>query len=162
MDYPYLAGWALAILLMLAGFAGNLLPLLPAVPLLLAGCLLGAWLDDFERVGWAWLAALGLIGVLMMLVDLVAGAWGAGKVGASRQAVLGATLGTLVGILFGIPGLIFGPFVGAVLGELTVRNDALHAGKVGLGTWLGILLGTVFKLSLSLLMVGLFALAYWW
>ncbi|GAB3243003.1 DUF456 domain-containing protein [Chitinimonas naiadis] len=160
MDYAAWLGWLLVIVMLLAGLAGNLLPLIPAAPLLLGGFLLGAWLDDFQRVGWAVLAVLLALAIVMMVIDFIAGAWGAKKLGASRHAVVGATLGTVLGIFFGIPGLIFGPFVGAVGGELIARGDTLRAGQVGLATWLGLLIGTVAKLTLSMLMIGVFVLAY--
>lgn len=160
MDYTHLGGWLLAIALMLAGLAGNLLPLIPAAPLLLAGFVLGAWIDGFERVGWGWLALLTALAVIMQVIDFVSGAWGAKKMGASRQAVIGATLGAILGIFFGIPGLVFGPFVGAALGELLARGDLAHAGRVGVAAWLGMAVGTVAKLALSIMMIGLFAFAY--
>jgi len=65
-----------------------------------------------------------------------------------------------VGIFFGLPGLVLGPFVGAVAGELSANRELLHAGRAGLGTWLGLLLGTVAKLTLAFLMVGVFATAW--
>lgn len=162
MDWTYIAGWLVTSLLMLAGFAGNLLPMVPAAPLLMGSFLLGAWLDGFQRVGWPTLAVLLVLAAIMGVVDFVAGAWGAKKVGASRQAVVGATVGSLVGMFAGIVGLIIGPFVGALLGELLVRRDLPRAGKVGAATWLGMLLGGVLKVALSLLMIGLFWAVYLW
>lgn len=160
MDYAAWLGWLLVIVMLLAGLAGNLLPLIPAAPLLFGGFLLGAWLDGFQRVGWGWLSVLLALTIVLAVIDFLAGAWGAKKLGASRQAVIGATLGTVFGIFLGIPGLIFGPFVGAALGELLARGNTLRAGQVGLATWLGLLVGTVAKLTLSMMMIGLFALAY--
>ena len=88
------------------------------------------------------------------------------RVGASRLAMLGAALGALFGIFLGLPGLLLGPFAGAVAGELLHRRNLQagtlgHAAKVGAGTWLGILLGTALKLALAFAMLGLFALAWW-
>lgn len=160
MDAPLFAGWLLALVLMLAGLAGNLLPLLPAAPLLMGGFVLGAWLDDFQKVGWAWLVVLLVLCIVMAIIDFLAGAWGAKKLGASRQAVIGATLGAILGIFAGLPGLILGPFVGAAVGEFMARGDTLRAGQVGFATWLGLMVGTVAKLALSLMMIGLFAFAY--
>ena len=75
-------------------------------------------------------------------------------------------LGTLGGLLFGPLGLLLGPFAGALAGELLHRRslDKTHLGeaaKIGLGTWLGILFGSVLKLGLAFAMLGLFALAWW-
>ena len=85
---------------------------------------------------------------------------GAKRVGASWKAMLGAGIGTIVGLFFGIPGLLLGPFVGAVLGEYIALRDWGQAGKVGFGTWLGLLFGTAAKIALSFAMVGIFVASY--
>ncbi|GAP66217.1 hypothetical protein MBSD_n1520 [Mizugakiibacter sediminis] len=154
-----IALFALAALLILLGLAGVVLPALPGVPLMFAGMLLAAWADGFRHVGALTLTVLGLLAVLALLVDFAAGALGAKRVGASGLALLGATLGTVVGLFFGIPGLLLGPFVGALLGELLAGGSVLRAANVGAGTWLGLLLGTLVKLALSFAMLGVFALA---
>ncbi len=74
---------------------------------------------------------------------------------------MGAFVGSLVGLAFGLPGLLVGPFVGAIAGEWYARRDLRQAGKVGFATWLGMLLAAVAKLAILLAMVGLFALAWW-
>jgi uncharacterized protein YqgC (DUF456 family) len=91
---------------------------------------------------------------------------GAKRVGASRLALLGAVIGTFAGLLMGLVGVFIGPFVGALLGELAHRRalgreDMGHATRVGMGTWMGIVLGTVLKLGLVFAMLGLFALSWW-
>jgi uncharacterized protein YqgC (DUF456 family) len=95
-------------------------------------------------------------------MDLLAGAVGAKRVGASKQAVSGALLGTVIGVLFGLPGLLLGPFVGAVLGELAAGNSILRSAHVGVNAWLGLICGTIMKLVSSLMMVGLFCAGWWW
>jgi uncharacterized protein YqgC (DUF456 family) len=84
---------------------------------------------------------------------------GAKRVGASRTALWGATIGTVVGMFFGLAGLVLGPFVGALAGELASGNSVLRSTHVGIGTWLGLLFGTLVKLVISLLMLGLFGFA---
>lgn len=158
--------YLLAGLLVLAGLAGTVLPALPGVPLVFAGLLVAAWTDGFQRVSWGWLALLGVLTLSSIVVDLWAGAAGAKRVGASRLAVVGATVGTLGGLFLGPLGLLAGPFLGALGGELLHRRsiEARHMGdaaKIGFGTWLGLLLGTVLKLALAFAMLGLFALAWW-
>ncbi len=155
----------LAILLVLIGLAGVLLPALPGLPLVLAGMLLAAWADGFERVGGLTLGVLALLTTVSFVVDFWATAIGAKRVGASRLALVGAVVGTFVGLFFGIPGLFAGPFVGAVIGELASRRnlrlDGLgQATKVGVGTWVGIAIGVALKLSLAVLMIGIFTLAW--
>ena len=150
----------LAFALIAAGIIGTVLPALPGPPLVFAGLLLGAWIDNFQRVGYFSLTLLGALTVLSVVVDIVAGIYGAKRVGASPPALVGATLGTIFGIFLGIPGLVLGPFVGALTGELIVHGNALVAGRVAFGTWLGMLLAVAVKLALVGSMLGLFLLVY--
>jgi uncharacterized protein YqgC (DUF456 family) len=150
----------LAAILVVAGLAGTVLPALPGAALVFAGLFLAAWADDFTRVGVGGLAIIGALMVASFIADLAGSILGARRVGASPLALIGATVGALVGIFLGIPGLIFGPFIGAVAGELLARGSVLRAGKVGLGTWLGLLLAAVAKLVLAFLMVATFAAFY--
>lgn len=152
--------WIVAVLLVLVGIAGTVLPALPGTVFVFAGLLLAAWLQDFAQVGAWTIAVLGALTVLSFVIDFAASALGAQRVGASRAAVLGAAIGTVVGIPFGIVGLLAGPFVGAVIGELVSAPDVIKAGKVGAGAWIGFMLGTVLKLALAFAMVGIFAVAY--
>jgi uncharacterized protein len=152
--------WLLAGTLVLAGLAGAVLPALPGVPLVFAGLWLGAWIDGYREVSGWWVVVFGVLSVLAIVVDFAATALGAKKVGASKQAIAGAALGTFVGIFFGLPGLLLGPFIGAVAGELAARGQLGQAMDVGVATWLGLLFGTLAKLALSLAMVGIFVAAY--
>lgn len=152
--------YALAVILVLVGIAGVILPALPGLPLVFAGMLLAAWAGDFHQIGWVTLVILGLLTLLSVGVDFFATLVGAKRVGASKKALLGAVLGTFAGLFFGPIGLFAGPFVGALLGELWHGREIGQAAKVGLGTWLGILLGTVLKLGLAFAMLGLFAFAW--
>ncbi len=153
--------WILSIILMLVGAAGIVLPALPGVPLIFAGMVLAASIDDFRSIGWITIAVLGLLTVIAFVVDFVASALGAKRVGASARAVWGAILGTIVGLFFGIPGLVLGPFIGAVIGELTVHGKLGTAGRVGIATWMGLLFGTLFKLAIAFSMIGIFLFAFW-
>ena len=152
--------WVLAIVLVLAGLAGTILPALPGAPLVFAGFLLAAWIDGFQKVGWITLTVLAILMLLTFAIEFAAAGMGAKRVGASKLAVVGAAVGTLVGIFLGIPGLLLGPFVGAVAGEYLSRRNWQQAGRVGIGTWIGILLGTAGKLAVIFAMVGLFVTAY--
>ena len=152
--------YALAVVLVLVGIAGVILPALPGLPLVFAGMLLAAWAGGFQQIGWVTLVVLGLLTLLSIGVDFFATVVGAKRVGASRKALLGAVIGTFAGLFFMPIGLFVGPFVGALLGELWHGREIGQAAKVGLGTWLGILLGTVLKLGLAFAMLGLFAFAW--
>lgn len=158
--------YLLAAALIVIGLAGTVLPALPGLPLVFGGMLLAAWAGDFEQVGIPMLVLLGLLTLLSLGIDLWATALGAKRVGASRKAVIGAVLGTIVGLAFGPFGLLLGPFAGALSGELLHRRSvgAQHLGdaaRIGFGTWMGILFGVVLKLGLAFAMLGLFALAWW-
>lgn len=152
--------YALAVILVLVGIAGVILPALPGLPLVFAGMLLAAWAGDFRQIGWVTLVVLGLLTLLSIAADLFATMVGAQRVGASKKALLGTVIGTFAGLFFMPVGLLAGPFVGALLGELWHSREIGRAAKVGLGTWLGILLGTVLKLGLAFAMLGLFAFAW--
>lgn len=152
--------WIVALLLMIVGALGIVLPALPGVPLMFAGMVLAASIDDFQRIGWLTLTILGLLTVIAFIVDFAASALGAKRVGASARAIWGAIAGTIVGLFFGIPGLVFGPFIGAVIGEITVHGRIDRAGRVGLATWVGLIFGTLFKLAIGFSMLGIFVLAY--
>lgn len=146
----------LVVLLMIAGLAGAVIPFLPGTPLILAGAVLFAVADDFDRVGVFHLIVLGLLAVLSYVLDYVSGAIGARKLGGSRFAVLGALAGGIVGIFFGPLGIVLGPIAGAIGFEFVYRRDVLIGLKSGLGTVLGLLMGVVAKFSIAVVMVGLF------
>jgi hypothetical protein len=150
--------WIVVALLVAIGIAGVVLPVLPGVLLVLAGLVLGAWIDGFAYVGRNTLILLAALALLTYAVDFVATALGARRAGAHPRAVVGAALGAFAGLFFGLPGILLGPFAGAVVGELSVRGSLERAGRVGLATWLGMLLGSAVKLALVLTMLLIFAL----
>jgi uncharacterized protein len=152
--------WVLAIALIVAGVIGTVLPVLPGAVLVFGGMLLAAWIDGFQRVGWITLVILGVLTLLVFVVDVVAGLLGAKRVGASRLALVGATIGTVVGLFFGFAGVVIGPFVGAVVGEVIARGQLAPAARVGLATWVGLVAGALAKLALVLIMVGVFVTSY--
>lgn len=158
--------YALAIILILVGTAGTILPAIPGLPMVFAGMLLAAWAGDFEQIGVATVLVLGLLTAVSLLIDFWATAMGAKRVGASRKALIGAILGTFIGIFFGPVGLFLGPFAGALVGELLHgrrfnAGGIGHATRIGFGTWLGIIFGIALKLMLALAMLGLFAWSWW-
>lgn len=152
--------YVLALVLIVVGIVGTVLPMLPGVPIVFAGMLLAAWADHFAHVGTFTLIVLGVLTVLALIVDFVAGMLGAKRVGASRYAVIGAMLGTLLGVFFSLPGLLLGPFVGALLGELVAGGTLRKATGVGVGAWLGFVIGAVAKLGLCFAMLGIFGFAF--
>ena len=158
MDPATVALWLLALILVLVGIAGLVLPGLPGAPILFAGLFAAAAAEDFSRVGSWTLVALGVMAALTYAVDFGATALGAKRFGASRRAVIGAALGMLAGLFLGLVGILVGPFVGAVLGELSKRRSLPEASRAGFGATLGLAIGAAAKLALAFSMLGLFAL----
>ena len=152
--------WVLAGVLVVVGLVGVVLPAVPGTALIFAGLLLAAWADGFARVGVGTLVVLGLVTVATYFVDIAAMALGMKRLGTTRRAMAGAAIGTLAGLFFGLPGLVIGPFAGAVIGELTSHRDLRGAGRAGLAAWIGFLIGTVVKVGLAFAMVGIFLTAW--
>jgi uncharacterized protein YqgC (DUF456 family) len=152
----------LATMLILLGMAGTLFPALPGLPLMLGGFLLLAWADQFTHLGSSALLIMTLLTVLGLLVDFVAGLLGAKLTGASKQALWGAFIGSIAGLPLGLVGVVLGPLAGAAIGELLARRDAWQAGRVGLGTLAGFLIGTVAKLGCAFAMLATALFAWFW
>ena len=152
----YMLGFALVIV----GLVGIILPALPGHILILAGLALAAWAEHFTRVGVWTLVVIGVIAAASYLVDFAGAALGAKHLGASSRAMIGAGLGTVAGLFLGLPGIILGPFVGAVIGELTVdHHDIRRAGKAGVAAWIGFAIGTAIKVGMAFVMIGIFLAA---
>jgi len=151
--------WILCAALIALGLAGTVLPVVPGTVLVWGGIVLGAWIDDFTRVGTTTVVVVSVLAVLAWGLDYVAGLMGAQKAGASRQALLGAAVGTVVGLFMGLVGVLFMPLVGAAVGEYLARKDQTRAVRVGVATWVGIMLGLIAKVVLAFIMVGLFVVA---
>lgn len=155
-----IALYALAAVLIAGGLVGNVLPALPGIPMIFGGIWLAAAVDGYRHLGLWWLVIIGALGTLGVIMDFVSASLGAKRVGASKLAMTGAAVGTLVGMFFGLAGLLLGPFVGALLGELLSGTSILRSAHVGAATWMGLLFGTLVKLVLSFMMIGLFGFAW--
>ena len=152
--------WVVAVAMVVIGLAGIVLPALPGHLLILAGLVLAAWADGFRHVsGWT-LGVIALVAVASFGIDFVSAAISTKKLGASPRAMIGAGLGTLGGFFFGLPGLIAGPFVGAVIGELTATKDMRQAGRAGLAATIGFAIGTAVKVAFAFVMIAIFAAAF--
>jgi hypothetical protein len=154
-----IALWAAVVVLTVLGMAGVVLPVLPGTVLIFGAILLGAWIDDFVRISPWTVGVAAVLMVISVICDYVAAALGAKRVGASKEAVIGAAMGTLLGIFSGLWGLIFMPLVGAAVGEYLVLRDLQRAGRVGMATWVGLLLGTAVKIAIAFTMLGMFIAA---
>ena len=130
------------------------------MPLVFVGLLVAAWADHFQKVGWFTLSILAAADAVQLRPGLLRHRVGAKRVGASWLALALSVVGAIVGLFFSLPGLILGPFLGAVTGEYLARRDWRQASRVGLATWLGMILAIAGKLALIFTMVGIFLTAY--
>jgi uncharacterized protein len=146
-------------LLMLAGLAGAVLPMLPGTPLILAGALIYAFATDFATIGFGRLALLTVLAVISSALEYVAGALGARRSGGGRGAVVGALIGAVVGLAWPPFGLLVGPIAGAIAGDFVRTRQLGPSVRTGVGTALGMLAGIVAHVALALVMVALFL---WW
>lgn len=148
--------WILGAILTAVGLSGMLLPIVPGAPVLFLGLLLGAWAEDFRYVGLWTLLILALMTALTYVVEFAASALGVKKYGGSNRAMIGAALGGIVGMFLGIPGILFGPFLGAVIGELSLQRRLNEASRAGFGTVVGLAIGLAGKFAIGIAMIGLF------
>lgn len=148
-----------AVLLIMIGVAGAVLPALPGVPLIFVGMLLAAWINGFKLISVFTVVVMGILTVLAIVVDYVAATLSAKRAGASKQGMIGAFVGTIAGLFTGLWGLVFMPLVGAAIGELIAHKDMFQAGKVGAATWFGMLIAIAVKLAVAFTMVGVFVAA---
>jgi uncharacterized protein YqgC (DUF456 family) len=127
--------------------------------MIFGGIWLAAAVDQYRHLGWGWLVAIGVVGAVGVALDFVSASLGAKRIGASPRALWGAGAGTVIGMFFGIPGLIVGPFAGAMAGEHWSGPSVLRSAHVGVGTGVGMLVGMLAKVVISFLMIGMAGLA---
>ncbi|WP_173195861.1 DUF456 domain-containing protein [Geobacter sp. SVR] len=150
--------WLIGAILTVTGLSGLLLPVVPGAPVLFLGLLLGAWAEDFQYIGLWTLLVLAALAVLTYVVEFAASVLGAKRYGGSKRAMAGAAVGGIVGLFLGIPGVLFGPFVGAVIGELSLQRSLDEASRAGFGTVVGLAIGLAGKFAIGIAMIGLFIL----
>jgi uncharacterized protein YqgC (DUF456 family) len=145
------------LLIMLIGLAGVILPVIPGVPIIWLGAFLYGLFTGFEEINWNILGIFAILTGFTIVLDYVANLYGAKRMGATRWGILGALFGMLVGLFTGgLIGLLIGSFVGAVLGEILSGKTQCQALKAGIGTFLGFLGGTLIKLIVGCIMIGVF------
>ncbi len=147
------------IILVLCGLVGLIIPVIPGPALICAGLIFAAWADHFSHVGGITIVTLICFAVLAHITDIVAASFGVKKFGASSWASVGAFVGGVAGLFFGLAGIFIGPFIGAFIAELIARNRIEPALRAGLGSWMGILIGSVAKAALGFTMIGIYIIA---
>ena len=157
MTAEQIIGLSLALLIMCVGLAGSILPGIPSTPLVLLVAI-GHRLYFGETGPSNWVFGILVAFTLFsILVDYLASMYGAKKLGATWRGILGAVVGGLIGIFFNVPGILLGPFLGAVVFEMAGGRKLKDAGRAGLGATLGLLGGAIAKLGCCVAMMGLFA-----
>lgn len=139
----------LGAVLIIVGLIGCIIPLLPgpfiawlALPLLL---LTSDGYADFDQT---WFFVLTLLMMVVTVVDFLLPVWGSKLTGGTSSGKIGSAVGLVIGLIFMGPlGLLVGPFLGALIGELSTGKDFEFALKSGVGSLIGFLLGTVFKVA---------------
>jgi len=143
--------------LMVVGLIGVILPVLPGIPLSWLGLFIYALGTGFERISIVTVIVFFILMVLTLVLDFTAPMLGAKKYQASKLGIFGAFLGFTIGIFtFGFWGIILGPFVDALLGELLTGRNPKQALGSALGAFLGFIAGTLFKIIVILVMAGVF------
>lgn len=140
----------LGLIAVCVGLLGTIYPAIPGLGLMFGGAWLIGYAGDYQIFGSATLIFLAVVAAVGTAMDYVAGALGAKYTGASKTAVWGAFIGGIVGAFFSLPGLLFGPLIGAGIGEFAARRDMFQAGKVSIGTFIGFIIGTVAKIGCAL------------
>ena len=162
MTTEQIIGLVVALVIMLVGIVGAVVPILPGTPLILVAAI--AHKLYFGQAGASWwiIVILVVLTALSFLLDHLASMIGAKKLGATWRGITGAIVGGIAGLFFGLPGILLGPFVGAMLFELLGGQEFKPAARAGLGATLGLLVGAVAKVSLSVAMTVLFTVSTMW
>jgi uncharacterized protein len=144
---------ALGLLLLAAGALGAFVPVLPGPPLSYAGMLL-IHLTRGYSFSTNLMITLGILAVVITLLDFVLPVYGTRKTGGSKRGMYGAAIGLVVGIFFFPPaGIILGPFVGALLAELSNNKDLGPATRAAFGSLLGLLAGAMLKFAYAFVVI---------
>ena len=149
--------WLFAIVLFAIGLIGTVVPILPGTTIILAGAVIHRMMLGPEKsIGWPTIGVLVLLTLATYALDFLGSYFGAKYFGATKWGTLGAIIGALIGLFFGIIGLFFGPVIGAITGEFIAGKRMIAAGKAGWGSLLGNLAGMIGKLVIALAMITIF------
>lgn len=151
----------LALLLSAVGIVGCIVPAIPGVIVSYVG-LLCAWGASYSQFSGSAMLVWLAVTLAVTLSDYFLPGWMTRRFGGSRAGAIGATAGVFAGLFFGPVGIIAGPFVGAVAGELLHnRTDSARAFRVGIGSFLAFIVGTGLKLIASLTMLAMVVADIW-
>lgn len=151
--------WVVVGALLLLGLVGTIVPFLPGTPLIFVGALVHAFATDWTPIGPGRLTILAALSAFGHVLHYVAGAVGARHGGGSAWAFVGAIVGGIVGVFFGLPGLLLGPPLGAIAGEMLRSGDLTTSIRTGIGAFLGMVAGALANVAIGVTMIALFL---WW
>ncbi len=147
-------------ILVILGFIGCIVPIIPGVPLSLVGLLLLHFTDAVEFTSTNFILFIVLT-IIAQASDYMMPIWFTKKFGGSKWGVWGSTIGLLAGFFFGIFGIILGPIIGAITGELLSGKRAQDALKAGFGSFVGFLFNTGFKMMVCGYFIWIFFKNIW-
>lgn len=146
----------IAAIFMLLGIIGSFLPVLPG-PLTSWIGLLIFHLTDAVPMNWTFLIITLVVAVAIWVLDYIIPAIGTKKFGGSRAGMIGTTIGLFIGLFFMGPfGIIIGPFLGALVGELMNKSDSNRAFRAAFGSFLGFLTSAFIKFVVAVIFLGFF------
>jgi len=157
MTTEQIIGLSLALLIMVIGLAGSVLPGLPGTPVILLTAIVHRFYFGTYGVSNLTMTVLVVLTLISIVFDFLASVLGAKKFGSTWRGALGAVIGGIVGLFFGPAGILLGPFLGAMLFEIIGGKKYKEAANAGLGAVVGLLLGIIGKCSISVLMILSFA-----
>lgn len=159
MSTGEIIGLSITLLVMMVGFVGSVLPMLPG-PILVLVAALGHWIWFREHSASPFvLLLLAALTAASLVLDYVASMYGAKRFGATWRGVVGAFVGGIIGIFFNLPGIILGPFVGAMLFELLGGYEFDKASRAGLGATIGVFGAIIGRCAICAVMMAAFTVS---
>jgi uncharacterized protein YqgC (DUF456 family) len=154
--------FTLAVLVMMVGIIGCVVPMIPGTPLIFAAAIVHRLVMGSAGAQWWVLCLLGLLAMLSFGAEYAASFYGAKTLGATRRGMIGAVVGGLVGLFFGIIGILIGPFIGAFSFEFIGGRAWRDSARAGVGATLGLAVGAGGKIACAVAMLLLFAADILW
>ncbi len=161
----------ISLILIISGIVGCFLPVLPGPPVSFLGLLI-LHFTSYAHYGIKTLLFLGLLAIIVQIVDFIVPVWGTKRFGGTRAGIRGSTIGLVIGIIilpmlgivigpFGLVGILAGPFVGALIGEIIHGQQSDKAFRAAFGSFIGFLTGTFIKLVTSIIITVYYIREIW-
>jgi hypothetical protein len=149
--------FVLGLIILIVGFIGCVLPILPGQAVAFLSLILLQFMDPPRMDGDTIWTMAGFM-VIVTVLDYIVPIYGTKRFGGTKRGVWGSTIGLIFGIFILPPFLalgpfgilicvIAGPFIGAYIGELTGNRESKGALIAAFGSFIGFLTGTLLKLT---------------